>query len=337
MGQIKVLVVDDSLLMQKVLTDLLQTDRQILVVGTARDGEEALLKIGSLHPDVVTMDIEMPKMNGLTAVRKIMETHPVPVVMISALTQREAQLTLKALEFGAVDYVPKPSGQISLNMDSVRSELVSKIKTAAYANLSSIKPLVHEELRVPIKIVDKIISIAASTGGPPAITKVLRSLSSDTPPILIVQHMPKGVTKLFAEGLNDTCKFAVKEAAEGDKVQACLALIAPGGFHMVITKEKRVHLTLDAPVNYVRPSADVLMISLAEVYGSKNIAVVLTGMGGDGAMGIKAIKSKGGATIAQDEKTSVVYGMPNVAFQTGCIDTVAPLELIPKEIVKACN
>jgi len=337
MGQIKLLVVDDSLLMQKVLTDIFQTDTQILVVGTARDGEEALLKINSLHPDVVTMDIEMPKMNGLTAVRRIMETNPLPVIMISALTQRETQLTFKALEFGAVDYVPKPSGQISLNMDSVRNELISKIKTAALANLSSITPLVHEDLSVPIKSSDKIISIAASTGGPPALTKVLRALPADTPPILIVQHMPKGITKFFADGLNDTCKFAVKEAQEGDKVQACLALIAPGGFHMVVTKERRVHLTLDPAVNYVRPSADVLMFSMADVYGSTNVGVVLTGMGADGAKGIKAIKEKGGATIAQDEKTSVVFGMPNVAFQTGCVDTVASLEQIPKEIMKACN
>ena len=183
----------------------------------------------------------------------------------------------------------------------------------------------------------KVISIAASTGGPAAVTKILQALSSDTPPILIVQHMTSGITKHFAEGLNDTCKFAVKEAEEGDRVKAGLALIAPGGFHMVVTKEHRVHLTLDPPVNYVRPSADVLMVSLAEVYGSKNVAVILTGMGADGAAGIKAIKAKGGATIAQDQKTSVVYGMPNVAYQTGCVDTVSPLELIPKEIMKACN
>ena len=336
-GQIKLLIVDDSLLMQKVLIDILKVDKQISVVGTARDGEEALLKINSLQPDVVTMDIEMPKMSGLTAVRRIMETTPVPVVMISALTQRTAQLTLKALEFGAVDYVPKPSGQISLNMDTVRDELISKIRTAAYANLLSNKTFDNENSYSPIKTNDKVISIAASTGGPPAITKILRSLSSDTPPILIVQHMTQGMTKHFAEGLNDSCKFDVKEAQEGDKVQAGLALIAPSGFHMIITKERKVHLNMDSPVNYVRPSADVLMFSLSEIYGSKNVGVVLTGMGADGAMGIKAIKQKGGVTIAQDKKTSVVYGMPNVAFQTGCIVTVSPLEMIPKEIMKACN
>jgi two-component system, chemotaxis family, protein-glutamate methylesterase/glutaminase len=337
MGQIKLLLVDDSLLMQRVLSDILQSDKQITVVGTAKDGEEALVKIANLQPDVVTMDIEMPKMNGLTAVRRIMEMHPTPVVMISALTQREAQLTLKALEFGAVDYVPKPSGQISLNMESVRAELISKVKTAAFANLASAKPSVNEDLVSSAKISDKIISIAASTGGPPAVTKVLSALPADSPPILIVQHMPKGVTKLFAEGLNERCRFTVKEAEEGDKVQDRQALVAPGGFHMVINKDHRVHLTTDAPVNYVRPAADVLMLSLAEVYGSQNIGIVLTGMGSDGARGIKAIKEQGGTTIAQDQKTSVVYGMPQVAFQTGCVDIVASLERIPGEIVKACN
>ncbi|MCW3984654.1 MAG: chemotaxis response regulator protein-glutamate methylesterase [Candidatus Bathyarchaeota archaeon] len=337
MGQIKVVVVDDSLLMQRVLCDLLQSDKQIVVVGTARDGEEALIKVANLKPDVVTMDIEMPKMNGLTAVRRIMESNPTPVVMISALTQREALLTLKALEFGAVDYVPKPSGQISLNMESVREELLSKVKTAACANLSSTKTTVQEDLHAPTSIGDHIISIAASTGGPPAVTKVLTSLPADSPPILIVQHMPKGVTKLFAEGLNERCKFTVKEAQEGDRVQARLALIAPGGFHMVVTKEHRIHLTTDPPVNYVRPAADVLMQSMAEVYGAKNVGVVLTGMGSDGARGIKAIKEHGGITIAQDQKTSVVYGMPNVAYQTGCVDVVAPLDKIPRQILKACN
>ncbi len=337
MSPIKLLIVDDSLLMQKVISDLLQSDKQIIVVGTARDGEEALLKVASLHPDVVTMDIEMPKMNGLTAVRRIMESCPTPVIMISALTQREAMLTLKALEFGAVDYIPKPSGQISLNMDSVRDELISKVKTAASANLSSTKPVAQEDIGGATSIGDRIISIAASTGGPPAVTSVLTALPADTPPILIVQHMPKGVTKLFAEGLNERCKFTVKEAQEGDRVQERLALIAPGGFHMVVTKEHKIHLTIDPPVNYVRPAADVLMISMAEIYGAKNIGVVLTGMGSDGAKGIKAIKEHGGYTIAQDQATSVVYGMPNVANQTGCVDKVAPLERIPRAILKACN
>ncbi|MCW3999738.1 MAG: chemotaxis response regulator protein-glutamate methylesterase [Candidatus Bathyarchaeota archaeon] len=337
MGQIKLLIVDDSLLMQRVLSDLLGADGEIEVVGTARNGEEAISKVAQLKPDVVTMDVEMPKMNGLTAVHRIMQTQSTPIVMISALTQREASLTLKALELGAVDYVPKPSGQGWLEMGSVREELVSKVKTAASANLSFVKFQAQTDYGLAAKRSEKVISIAASTGGPPALTKVLTALPSQSPAILIVQHMPKGVTKLFAEGLNLRCKFPVKEAQEGDRVAEGLALVAPGGFHMVVTKDGRIHLNADAPVNYVRPAADVLMQSMASVYGAKNVGVVLTGMGSDGANGVRAIKERGGATIAQDEKTSVVYGMPQVAFKTGCVDVVASLEDIPKEIVKACS
>lgn len=324
--------------MQRVLSDVLKTDPCLTIVGLARDGEEAIAKIKLLHPDVVTMDVEMPKMNGLTAVRRIMETNPVPVVMISALTQHEAQLTLKALEFGAVDYVPKPSGQISLNMESVKDELISKVKTAASANVRPLKRLIEEAPQSTLvrgSASDKIIFIAASTGGPPAISSVLRNLPSDIPPILVVQHMPKGVTKLFADGLNQECKFQVKEAEEGDMIQEGLALIAPGGFHMVVTKDDKITLSQDPPVNYVRPAADVTMFSLAKVYGPKIVSVVLTGMGSDGAKGVIAIKDKGGYAIAQDEKTSIVYGMPKMAFDTGRVDVVAPLEKIPREIIKA--
>ena len=338
MKPLKVLVVDDSLLMQKVISDILQSDAQISVVGTARNGEEALAKIPSLEPDVVTLDVEMPVMNGLTAVRKIMEINPVPVVMISALTQKEAQLTLKALEFGAVDYVPKPAGQISLNMNSMKEEIILKIKTAATANVRQMKFGVEEnESTEPVRTGDRIIAIAASTGGPPALTHVLSHLPSNIPPILIVQHMPKGITKLFAEGLNRSCKFKVKEAEEGDYVQEGIAMIAPGGYHMTVTDTGRISLNQDPPINYVRPAADVMMNSVADVYGDSTIGVVLTGMGSDGAKGIKSIKNKGGITIAQDEKTCVIFGMPHVAIQTGCVDIIESLEGIPKAILNACK
>lgn len=337
-NQIKILVVDDSLLMQKILIDLLHSDPQISVIGTARDGEEALSKIATLHPDVVTLDIMMPRMNGLTAVRKIMETNPLPVVMISALVQREAQLTLKALEFGAVDYVPKPSGPISLNMNAVKDELISKVKTAASANIRRDKPkTVKTVAPSTAKSTDKVISIAASTGGPAAVTYVLKHIPENTPPILVVQHMQKGMTKLFAEGLNQECKINVKEAEEGDVIQEGLALIAPGGFHMLVTKNGKIKLSTSPPVNYVRPSADVMMKSVAKTYASKTIGVILTGMGTDGAKGIEAIKRKGGVTIAQDKKTCVVFGMPDAAIKTGCVDFVTPLEYIPKEIMNACE
>lgn len=324
--------------MQKVLVDLLQSDSQISVIGTARNGEEALTKIKTLQPDVVTLDIEMPRMNGLTTVRKIMKTNPLPVIMISALAQREAQLTLKALEFGAIDYVPKPSGPISLNMNTVKDELISKVKTAATANIRQVKPLQTEKIAPPkAKSRNKIISIAASTGGPAAVAYILRNIPANTPPILVVQHMQKGLTKLFSEGLNQECKIQVKEAEEGDVAQEGLALIAPGGFHMTVTKNGEINLTTTPPVNYVRPSADVLMKSTAKNYASRNIGVVLTGMGADGAKGVEAIKKKGGVTIAQDKKTCVVFGMPDAAIKTGCVDYVTPLESIPKKIMTACE
>jgi two-component system chemotaxis response regulator CheB len=335
--QIKILIVDDSLLMQKVLVDLLQSDSQISVIGTARDGEEALQKIKTLQPDVVTLDIEMPRMNGLTTVRKIMQTNPLPVIMISALAQREAQLTLKALEFGAVDYVPKPSGPISLNMDTVKDELITKVKTAASANIRQLKPQTQKIAPPKQKSRDKLISIAASTGGPAAVAYILRNIPANTPPILVVQHMQKGMTKLFSETLNQECKIQVKEAEEGDVAQEGLALIAPGGFHMIITEGGEINLSTAPPVNYVRPSADVTMKSAAKTYASKNIGVVLTGMGSDGAKGIEAIKKKGGVTIAQDKKTCAVFGMPDAAIKTGCVDFVTSLESIPKQIINACE
>ncbi len=337
-GQIKILVVDDSLLMQKILIDLLQSDPQISVIGTAQDGEEALSKIASLQPDVVTLDIQMPKMNGLTAIRKIMETNPLPVIMISALAQREAKLTFKALELGAVDYIPKPSGPISLNMNTVKTEIITKVKTAASANIKQTKPRKKETITPSTgKNSDRVISIAASTGGPAAVAYVLRQIPENAPPILVVQHMQKKLTKFFAEGLNQECKIKVKEAEVGDVVQEGLALIAPGGFHMVVTKNGKINLTTSPPVNYVRPSADVMMKSAAKTYTSKNIGVILTGMGVDGAKGIEAIKKKGGMTIAQDKKTCVVFGMPDAAIKTGCVDSVTSLEHIPKEIMTACE
>ena len=337
-SQIKILVVDDSLFMQKILIDLLQSDSQISVIGTARDGEEALTKIATLHPDVVTLDIEMPRMDGLTAVKKIMKTNPLPVVMISALAQKEAKLTLKALELGAVDYIPKPSGPISLNMTAQKNDIITKIKTAATAKIRQTKPQPAETAKPPkTRSCAKVISIAASTGGPAAVAYILKHIPANTPPILVIQHMQKGMTKLFAEGLNNECKFKVKEAQEGDIVQEDLALIAPGGFHMAVTKTGKINLTTTPPVNYVRPSADITMNSAAKTYTSNNIGVVLTGMGVDGAKGIEAIKKKGGTTIAQDKKTCVVFGMPNAAIKTGCVDFVTPLESIPKEIMNACE
>lgn len=223
-------------------------------------------------------------------------------------------------------------------MNTVKNELLSKVKTAASANIRRAKPRMMEATAPSkAKTSDRIISIAASTGGPAAVAYILKHIPENTPPILVVQHMQKGMTKLFAEGLNQECKLKVKEAEEGDVVQEDLALIAPGGFHMLVTKSGKINLTTSPPVNYVRPSADVMMKSAAKTYASKNIGVILTGMGTDGAKGIEAIKNKGGVTIAQDKKTCVVFGMPDAAIKTGCVDFVTPLEGIPKEIMNACE
>ncbi len=337
MGQIKVLVVDDSILVQKVICDIFKKDQSISVIGIAKNGEEALQKIAELHPDVVTMDIEMPKMDGLTAVQKIMDANPLPILMVSALTQRETKITFKALEFGAVDFIPKPSGSFLLDGESIEEELLSKVKTAAAADVKRIKRPTIERVLPHRKFKDKVILIAASTGGPPAVNHVLKNLPNDMPPILVVQHMPKEITRLFAQGLNERCKFQVKEAEEGDTVHAGLALIAPGGFHMVITGDGKVSLNEDPKVNFVRPSADIMMFSAASVFGAKNVGVILTGIGSDGANGVKVIKEKGGTTIAQNQETSLVFGMPKMAIETGCVDVVAPLERIPEAIISACE
>jgi len=332
-----VLVVDDSLFMQKVISNLLSSDPKISVVGTARNGEEALCKIPELKPDVITLDIEMPRMDGLTTLKHIMKTHPLPVIMLSALTQEGAEDTFKALAYGAVDYVPKPSGQISLDLKLVKNELIAKIKAATSAKLLKHRIKNLSLVAKSFDSKDKVITIGASTGGPQALTEILTRLPKDIPPTLIVQHMPSGFTKAFAERLDKTCKFEVKEAERGDRVSEGLALIAPGDYHMTVAKNGRIQLEKGSRINNVRPAVDPMMYSAAETYGSKVIGVLLTGMGRDGAKGMKAIKEKGGITIAQDEKTSVVFGMPKAAIEEGCVDVVLPLHKIPLEIVRRCR
>lgn len=335
MKQIKVFIVEDSIFMRNVISDIINSDPQLQVIGTARDGEEALNKLDELKPDVITLDIEMPRMDGLSTLKQIMKKNPKPVIMLSALTQEGAIHTFKALEYGAVDYIPKPSGKISLNLSTIKDEIISKIKMAASANLHKlkIKPI-HIEA---YELTDKIVAIGASTGGPQALTHVLTSLPDNVPPILIVQHMPEGFTKPFAERLDSMCKFKVKEAEDGDYVSEQLALIAPGGFHMTVSKTGRIQLRRGPAIHGVRPAVDPMMESVAEIYKSKTIGVLLTGMGRDGAYGMKKIKENRGFTIAQDEETSVVFGMPKAAIEEGCVDVVLPLHKIPLEIMRRCR
>jgi len=330
-----VLVVEDSIFMRNVISDIINSDPQLQVIGTARDGEEALSKLDVLEPDVITLDIEMPRMDGLSVLKQIMKRKPKPVIMLSALTREGAIYTLKALECGAVDYITKPSGNISLDLHTIKDEIISKIKIAASANLPKLK--IKSISIESCELGDNVVAIGASTGGPQALTYVLTSLPQNIPPILIVQHMPEGFTKSFAERLDKLCKFRVKEAEEGDYISKDLVLIAPGGFHMTVSKTGRIRLDRAPPIHGVRPAVDPMMTFVARFYKSRAVGVILTGMGRDGAYGMKKIKEYGGVTIAQDEKTSVVFGMPKAAIEEGCVDVVLPLHKIPIEIMWRCR
>ncbi|RLG38605.1 chemotaxis response regulator protein-glutamate methylesterase [Methanosarcinales archaeon] len=355
--KIRVLVVDDSAFMRVLISDMLSSDDEIEVVGVARDGEEAVKKALSLHPDVITMDVDMPKMDGITAVERIMEKEPIPVVMLSGYTKRNAKITIKALERGAFDFVAKPSGELSLDIDKVRSEIITKIKNAflvrdnislfierrrrrlrhAGADISvstgmSERPAVRTENEIS----EKVVVIGASTGGPSAISEVISHIPADIHAgILIVQHMPAGFTKSFAERLNEIAEINVKEGTYDDVIRDGCAIVAPGGYHMVVKDRGKVGLSKRPPVNAVRPSVDVTMISASAVYGAKTIGVVLTGMGRDGADGVRKVKERGGMTIACDESTSLIFGMPKAAIETGCVDEILPLHAIGRAIVRA--
>ena len=332
----RILVVDDSSFMQKLIKDILNSDPELNVVGTASDGVDAIEKAARLHPDVITLDINMPRMDGLTALKHLMEQNPTPVIMLSSLTREGANDTLKALDYGAVDYVLKPSGPVSLDAHKVKEELINKIKAAGHARI------VKNRSTVPLlgkthSFKKKIILIGASTGGPPAVENILIGLPKDIPPILLVQHMPPVFTRSFANRLGNICKFKVKEAEEGDLIVGNSALVAPGGYHMTVGTDERVHLNSDPPLHGVRPAVDPMMESAARNYGAEALGILLTGMGRDGALGMKAVKQHGGLTIAQNEESCVIFGMPKAAIEEGCVDEVLPLSRISREIISVCQ
>lgn len=344
---IRALVVDDSLFMRTLISDILNSDLQIKVVGTARSGKDALQKVIELDPDVVTLDYEMPKMDGLTALEYIMSEHPTPVVMVSGFTRDGADLTLDCLDHGAVDFILKPSGPLSLDIDKVKDELLAKVKAASRVSIKKIKSLLVE--KVPIELpkpravlLETVVAIGASTGGPPVLEKILSELPEDFPVgILIVQHMPPKFTKSLAERLDKLCKISVREAWDGDVVESGVAYIAPGGYHMEVDKKKLgkyvkavISVNKNPPVHNLRPSVDVLMKSVAEAYGGNVIGIILTGMGGDGTEGMKAIKEHGGRTLVQDEASCIVYGMAGRVVENGDADKIVPLDLISNEILR---
>ena len=331
-------MVDDSLVMRQLLTEILEKDPGIEVVGTAKNGVEAVIKTVEFQPSVVTLDIEMPKMDGLTALQYIMNENPVPVIMLSAMNKRQADIVIKALEMGAVDFIAKTSGTLSLDIEKVKEDIIMKIKDAAKVKVEQISPKSFEKILVSdFKIKSgetRVITIGASTGGPKALLEVLSSLPRDLPAgVLIVQHMPEGFTQSLAERLNWQTSLEVKEAKEGDKIESGIVYIAPGNMHMQVDGNK-IHLSNGVKVNYTRPSIDVLMESVAKHYGPNAIGVLMTGMGSDGANGMKLIKENSGRTIAQDQDTCAVFGMPKAAIDLKAADKVVPLKRIAKELVK---
>ncbi len=343
----KVLIVDDSSLIRQILTEILGQDRSIEVVGTAPDPYLAWEKIRVLEPDVLTLDVEMPRMDGLTFLDRLMRVRPTPVVMVSSVTEKGCQTTLRALELGAVDFVTKPKIDVSNGTFELADEIVEKVKAAARA-----KPRVRGRSNAPAPVLpariggamadsaNKVICIGASTGGTEALYDVLTAMPADAPGIVIVQHMPAGFTRSFAARLDSACQIRVKEAQSGDRILPGNALLAPGGQHMEVARSGAnfvVRVTDGEPVNRHRPSVDVLFHSAARRLGSNAIGVLLTGMGNDGARGMLAMRQAGAHTIAEDESTCVVFGMPKEAIAMGGVNEVLPLHKVPDGIRRAAQ
>jgi len=345
--RIRVLIVDDSALVRRLLADMLSTDREIEVLGAAGDAYIAREKIKALNPDVLTLDVEMPKMDGVTFLRNLMRLRPMPVIMVSTLTEHGADITLDALAAGAVDYLAKPKIDVASSLADYRDELVMKIKAAATAQVRKLDISAGVRLEPTARVgvdallpkaaprhfrtTDRIIAIGASTGGTEAIKDVLMGFAPDTPGVMIAQHIPKAFSGPFARRMDSSCRMAVCEAEDGQQVLPGHVYIAPGDRHLMLVRDgARYVCRLDdgTPVNRHKPSVDVLFRSVAQEAGRNAIGVILTGMGKDGAVGLKDMREAGATTIAQDEATSVVWGMPGEAVAIGGAEQVLPLEAI---------
>ncbi len=342
MNKIKVLIVDDSALFRQFLYELLTHDQTLSVVGTAADASEAAERISILRPDVVTLDVEMPKTSGITFLRKLMQTNPIPVIMVSSYTEENGRLTIEALAAGAIDFVLKPVGGKTEDMEGFAKEIVQKVKTAALSSVSLHqiqtrgKSLHYEQPAFG----RKIVAMGASTGGTRAVHQILQRLPANTPGIAIVQHMPAKFTRLFAQRMNELCPMCVKEAEDRDYLQTGQVLVAPGGRHMKLEATRsgfRIRLADGTPVNFHKPSIDVFFLSVAESVHKEAVGVILTGMGTDGANGLLAMRKNGAYTIAQDKKTSLIFGMPKEAIRLGAACEVAPIDKIPECILKGLS
>ena len=353
--KIKVLIVDDSAVVRQTLSQIISTDPQLEVLATASDPYFAAKKIAEEVPDVITLDVEMPRMDGLTFLKKIMTQHPIPVVIISSLTEQGTQTAMKALELGAVDIITKPQMNTKVFIEESKIRICDVVKAAAYAKLKiksrilTIPPVITPkhtaDAMLPpirsnqsmIKTTEIVIAVGASTGGTEALTKFLQALPVDTPGIIIVQHMPEKFTTSFSARLNEICKITVKEAQNGDSVIRGQALIAPGNFHMLLKRSGAkyyVEVKEGPLVNRHRPSVDVLFRSTARYAGANAIGVIMTGMGGDGAKGLLEMKQAGAKTVAQDENSCVVFGMPKEAIKLGAVDKILSLDAIAPYVIK---
>jgi two-component system chemotaxis response regulator CheB len=352
--RIKVLIVDDSALVRSLLTDILRSDPGIEVVGVASDARE---KIKALNPDVLTLDVEMPKMDGITFLKNLMRLRPMPVVMVSSLTERGADVTLDALSLGAVDYLSKPKIDLAATLKDYGDELIDKIRAASKASVRALDPrraaaiapraahtadavLPKASTSRQLRTTDRIIAIGASTGGTEAIKEVLMRLPPDSPGVVITQHIPKAFSGPFAKRMNDCCQVTVYEAEDGQQILPGHAYIAPGDKHLMLVRDgARYVCRLDdgVPVNRHKPSVDVLFRSVAQNAGRNAIGAILTGMGKDGAKGLKEMLEAGSRTIAQDEATSVVWGMPGEAVAIGAAQHVVPLDSVAGKILSLAD
>jgi two-component system, chemotaxis family, protein-glutamate methylesterase/glutaminase len=337
---IKVLIVDDSAIVRKIFNEELSKETDIEVIGTAPDPYVARDKILQNKPDVVTLDIEMPRMDGLTFLKKLMKHFPLPVIIVSSLTPKGSTLALEAMEAGAVDVIAKPGGSYSVG--EMGAQLAEKIRAAARAKplkketRSGAVPTATIASRALAETTNKVVAIGASTGGTEALKEVLTRMPPNSPGIVVVQHMPANFTRAFADRLNNLCKITVREAKDNDSVVPGTCLIAPGNYHMLLKRSGAryyVQVKTGPMVHHQRPAVDVLFKSCAQYAGGNAVAVVLTGMGADGADGIKMMKEAGARTIAQDEATSVVYGMPKEAAKTGAVDRIVSLRNITQAIL----
>ncbi len=340
---IKVLVADDSAFMRKAISMMIERDEEIKVIGLARNGQEAVEKVRLLKPDVLTLDIEMPVLDGLDVLRVLMKENPLPVLMISSLTKEGADATLEALSLGAADYIPKGLSYVSMDIVKLEQEIIAKIKSVAkrrsvFQRLSiqrkNYKPVIKTS---GYKRKFPVIAIGSSTGGPGILQKLLTEIPKNIPSsILIAQHMPAGFTKTFSHRLDTLSKISVKEAEDGEKIKDGFAYIAPGNKQMSLKKNGAqifISVTEEPSDTLYRPSVNFLISSVADIFGSSALSIILTGMGNDGLEGVRKLKKKNGYSIAQDESTSIIYGMPKAIVDSGLADKICPIDTMAAEIL----